>query len=401
MFRFLGLHPGPEITPAAAAALADVPLAQARPVLGELAAMNLLAQREPGRYAMHSLLRAFALELVAGEAAPEARRRALHRLYDYHLRWALEAEHAFVTMPTPFRADDVPLPPGLEPVPFADYNAGMAWFEAERAVLTALVAHAAAAGFEDHACRLAAAQSCGLMVHNRYHDAARQGRIALAAAKGLGDLRYQANGYFQIGRALVFTGELDTARFQLERALRIQRSLGDDCGLAETHRTLVMVHHDLDDLDKADHHAQRHLAVARRLGHQPSICLALHGLGWAKFQQGRAEEALELLGDALVRARRLRLRHEAAILDSLGTVHQTLGNLKASHDHYMSSADHFAKHESSDEYGHLLALADAHASAGRTEHAREIWVTVSSLAGDRLPLVSRRIEERLAALPAT
>jgi DNA-binding SARP family transcriptional activator len=400
VFRFLGLHPGPEITPAAAAALADMPLTEAAPLLGELAAMNLLSEREPGRYTMHSLLRAFAAEQFAGEATPDIQRAALHRLYDYYLQWAIKAEHSFVTLPTSVKADGLQLPAGLEPTPFADYRDGLVWFDTERTVLMALVAHAAPAGLDDYACRLAAAHSCGLMVRNRFHEAAKQGRIALAAAKGLGDPRFQASAYFQIGRALRFTGDADTARFQLERALRIQRSLDDDAGLAETHRTLAVVLRDLGSSDRAEEHALEYLAAAHRLDHQPSICMARQVLGWHRYDQGRIEEALTLVTEALALARGLGLRRQAAdMLDELGTIYRSLGALEDSHNSYLRAAEQFAEY-TVDQCDGLLALADAHASAGQTDRAREIWERAAGLAQGR-PYVLARIEQCLAALPAS
>src|SRR5262249_51642734 len=58
MFRLLGLHPGADITVAAAASLAEAPPGQARALLTELSRAHLLAEHAPGRYAFHDLLRA-------------------------------------------------------------------------------------------------------------------------------------------------------------------------------------------------------------------------------------------------------------------------------------------------------------------------------------------------------
>src|SRR5207248_6429651 len=57
MFRLLGLHPGPDITAAAAASLAALPLPRVRVLLGELARANLIVEHVPGRYTFHDLLR--------------------------------------------------------------------------------------------------------------------------------------------------------------------------------------------------------------------------------------------------------------------------------------------------------------------------------------------------------
>ncbi|MGW6930453.1 BTAD domain-containing putative transcriptional regulator [Lentzea sp. NPDC054927] len=62
LFRLLGLHPGPDVSVEDAAALFGAP--QVRPLLAELTRAHLLAERRPGRYVLHDLLRAYAVELA-------------------------------------------------------------------------------------------------------------------------------------------------------------------------------------------------------------------------------------------------------------------------------------------------------------------------------------------------
>jgi DNA-binding SARP family transcriptional activator len=62
MFRSLGLHQDPDVSPEAAARLAGLPLAAARAALRELSNASLLAEPVPGRYTFHDLLRAYAAE---------------------------------------------------------------------------------------------------------------------------------------------------------------------------------------------------------------------------------------------------------------------------------------------------------------------------------------------------
>ena len=77
MFRLLGLHPGPDISAAAAASLAGVPVAQARVALRDLTRASLLMEVVPGRFAFHDLLRAY-----AAEQATLARGRREHHAAD-------------------------------------------------------------------------------------------------------------------------------------------------------------------------------------------------------------------------------------------------------------------------------------------------------------------------------
>ncbi|MBP5860423.1 BTAD domain-containing putative transcriptional regulator [Streptomyces scabiei] len=74
LFRLLARHPGPGLTPDAAAALAGLPARRARLLLDGLADAHLVTERAPGRYAQHELLRVFAAELAAAHghgAGPE------------------------------------------------------------------------------------------------------------------------------------------------------------------------------------------------------------------------------------------------------------------------------------------------------------------------------------------
>lgn len=73
LFRLLPRHTGPGLTPAAAAALAGLPVRRVRLLLAEIADAHLLTEHTPGRYTMHDLLRAYAAELAAEEGVRSAR----------------------------------------------------------------------------------------------------------------------------------------------------------------------------------------------------------------------------------------------------------------------------------------------------------------------------------------
>ena len=62
VFRLLSLHPGPDITTHAAAGLAGLDESEARRALRELSRAHVLAERRPGRYTCHDLLRGYAAD---------------------------------------------------------------------------------------------------------------------------------------------------------------------------------------------------------------------------------------------------------------------------------------------------------------------------------------------------
>ena len=91
MFRLLGLHPGPDISAAAAASLAGIPPGLARQALAELARAHLVTEPSPGRFACHDLLRAYAAEQAASHDTEAAGRPRVRRVLDHYLHTASAA----------------------------------------------------------------------------------------------------------------------------------------------------------------------------------------------------------------------------------------------------------------------------------------------------------------------
>jgi len=159
LFRMLGLHPGPDISVAAAASLAGIPSGQARMLLAELARAHLLTERSPGRYAFHDLLRAYAAEQAQAHEDDDARREAIHRMLDHYLHTAETAASRLNPVRDPAAA--TPPRPGVTCDDVTDYQQALAWFTAERPVLLTTVAQAFA-GFGTYAWQLASALTCFL-----------------------------------------------------------------------------------------------------------------------------------------------------------------------------------------------------------------------------------------------
>ncbi|MFF8713043.1 hypothetical protein ACF07T_16655 [Streptomyces sp. NPDC015184] len=146
LFGLLGLHPGPDFTAEAAAALLYSPPAVAERLLDRLAAAGLLQHTVAGRLRFHDLLRLYAAE---DAAADPDRATAWQRLCDWYLA-TTDAATAFgytgsVQLPRPRAASGR----------FADRHRALAWLEGERANLVAVITHAAEAGPRPIAWQLA------------------------------------------------------------------------------------------------------------------------------------------------------------------------------------------------------------------------------------------------------
>jgi DNA-binding SARP family transcriptional activator len=180
LFRLLGLHPGPDVTVAAAASLAGIPAERARALLAELARAHLVTEHRPGRYALHDLLRAYARERAHTQLSDGIRDAAVGRVLDHYLHTA----HAAVTVLDPCfaPADPAPPQPGVVVDQPATAEDALGWFLAERATLLAAVPMAAEAGYAAHAWPLAGALAAFLL---RVGEQQQQ-EVLLAGAAGAG-----------------------------------------------------------------------------------------------------------------------------------------------------------------------------------------------------------------------
>jgi DNA-binding SARP family transcriptional activator len=83
MFRLLSVLEGLDFPENAAASLAGLPRAEARPLLAELAAARLVTESRPGRFTAHELIQVYAAELSRVHDTPADRRAAAGRLRGY------------------------------------------------------------------------------------------------------------------------------------------------------------------------------------------------------------------------------------------------------------------------------------------------------------------------------
>ncbi|MFE7973117.1 BTAD domain-containing putative transcriptional regulator [Streptomyces shenzhenensis] len=132
VFRLLSLHPGPDLSVTAVAALTGLSPEEARASLTELSQANLLDEFRPGRYALHDLLRVYAAERAAVFEPEPTRRAAVHRLAEHYGR-AAEAAAQLLGSPPHGTAQ----PPQADVAPDGLDTPGQAerWLTAEEPVL--------------------------------------------------------------------------------------------------------------------------------------------------------------------------------------------------------------------------------------------------------------------------
>lgn len=298
LFPLLALHPGPDFSVSATAALTGLPVRRTRSLLAELADVHLVGEPAPGRYALHDLLRAHATELLEDRVPDTGREAAVERLYAYYLHSAHAAEPLIAPYADPMPPG--PLPAGVRAEPLVGHEQSLAWLTAEYPVLLAVVGAAARSGRDRSACLLAWSLEPFLDRRGHWHDWATIQRIALDAALRLADPVYEARGLRALARAEGRLGLHGSARPRLDRALRLFAGLGDDIGLADTHRSLGWTSDQEGDLPGALRHNRLAMDLFRGAGSHAAYASVLNSVGWYHALLGEYREALRHCQEALV-----------------------------------------------------------------------------------------------------
>ncbi|WP_199736160.1 tetratricopeptide repeat protein [Micromonospora sp. HM5-17] len=296
VFRLLGLHPGPEFSAAAAAALAGVPRPRIRQLLDALVGAHLLEHRAPDRYQLHDLLRAYALDQARALEPEEQRQKVLRRILDWYL---LTADAALAkTLPFDRRIELEP-PADVVPLSFASGAEADAWYDAERDNLVAATRAAARAGLHRTTWQLAAVLRSVFMHRNAFDDWQTTAQLGLTAARALSDRYAEAELLESLGKAAFQARRLSEAAEHHRAALEIRRQLGDRFGEAVSANALGLLglrHRRLDDSLRHFHQA---LTIFEEIGNRRWKALLLCNLGETCYELARLPEAADLLHRAL------------------------------------------------------------------------------------------------------
>jgi tetratricopeptide (TPR) repeat protein len=364
LFRLLGLVPGPDVTPPAAAALASTSQAEARRELRRLARAHLLDERSPDRFSFHDLLRSYTRHLANREDPSTERDHALDRLLNWYLRAADAAtttlHPAGLLLPLPEPAGDA-----TPAITFTEGGYAKAWFEAERPNLIAAARHAADIGPASLAWLLADRLRFFLLVSRRISDWSAIASKALAIAEqadaqqavaaarfSLGSLALTVSQYpdairhldiawdtaqrvgwseakstivKQLGESYWYSGQLERAAMYLRESVALDRTAGRAIiALGD----LGCVYQELGRLSEAAECLDEDLSSRRELGDQLAIASALNNLGMVYNELGDFNQAAAYLTEALQVCQELGLRYgEASTFDSLAAVHRDSGRL--------------------------------------------------------------------------
>ncbi|HEX6525695.1 MAG TPA: BTAD domain-containing putative transcriptional regulator [Streptosporangiaceae bacterium] len=373
IFRLLGIHPGPDVTVPAAASLTGLTPWQARGLLAELDREHLITEHLPGRFTFHDLLRAYASGQAVIEDSPAEREAAIQRMLDHYLHTA----RAAAVLLHPGREPPFPAPPipGSVPEHLTSHQDALAWFEAEQRVLLAAVTFAAREGFDRHAWQLPWCLVTFLYRRGQWDQWVAVERVALAAARRLGDLAGQARAHLDLGYAGVVSGARRGTPVHLRQALSMFAQLDDREGQARAHNAMAgFLQHQRRYLE-ALRHGQLSLDLYLTTGNRAAHANALDEVAWLRAMQGDYEQAISDGQRALDLNRELRNRHgEGSSRDILGYAHYRAGRYATALRHFRAALT--IRRELRDlqhEAGTLDHMGDTHHALGQEREARNAW----------------------------
>ncbi len=284
LFRYLGLHPGPDIDTAAVAALADLPSAVARRELEALYTDHLIEEPAPGRYRLHDLLRDYARTLAEADPAEE-NNRALDRLMDYYQDNAAAADRYLVRSIRPGPHSDAPARD------FGDDVRAIAWMRTERANLLACLHHA----LTDRRVIELTAALAGLLDRDGPLLQARQlHRRAAVIARRIGDRLGEANALTDLANASQRTGDYSEAADVYQQTLTLYREIGDRLGTANAIGNLGLVYVDTGEHARAADLLEQALVLHQEIDNRRGEASTLNALGHVRSRAGNAAEAMSL-----------------------------------------------------------------------------------------------------------
>jgi tetratricopeptide (TPR) repeat protein len=372
LFRLLGLHPGPDVTVAAAASLAGRSVTEVRRDLRELHRASLVTEHCHGRFAMHDLVRAFARDCAHRTDTETTRRTAVTRLLDYYVHTSRQVSrilHLAHLHPTP----DAALP-GVVDTPMPNRHDAAAWMVAEREVLLACVRQAANLAMDRHVCHLAYQAQDLLDRQARLDDLWHTTHLALASAERLGDPVLRGYAHRGIAFAQVRRRRFDEALTELDRGRRLFEAVGDTRGRCFVHWSLAIIHAErgaaADAL--ADSTVAQQLAV--QVGDPRLRAGTLNLVGMTYLSLSDPRRALEHLELALALSRTASLDVERHILDSLARAYRLLGRHTEAITYYLQALDEYELIDDRRGTGMVLVgLGDTYAATGDHNAARTAW----------------------------
>ena len=395
-FRLLSLHPGPDITVPALASMAGVPPAEARLLALELVRTGLLGEHTVGRLTTHDLIRAYAQELVHRHEDSATRAQAFDRLVSHYRQTAY---HADLLLRPPIVLDPPEPVEAVVTTVLHDDSEAVAWFNAEREVIKAVIRREIEYGRAGSAWRLAVSLQQFNHREGWWRDWAAISRACLEAATSAGDDFGRAYLTRALAGAEYRLGHRDSATLLLYESLDLFVMLGNRRQEAMVHHNLGLVSDGQQEFADAIDYFERALRTFESLGDQHWQVTTSCCVGSALTALGRSDSCLEVIDRVRPIADAQGDPYLQGLCDwTLAECRHARGELPAALTSWERAAASFER------TGYRMGLVDTLLHRGDTElalgdpaGARATWQRALDLLGEHrhVPLATK-LENRLA-----
>lgn len=289
--RLLALHPTPELSRPAAAALTGFTASGCDAILGALERSHLIRRVGPDRWEMHSLVQVFGQRAAVLHELPAEREAARSRLLDFYCASCAAA----IIVPNPTALADlywlVRPPETWEPA------AAVAWLQTERATLLVAAAWANRQGHPTASLRLSTMLTWHLWTRGDIGSALSLLRVAVSTAALADDWLAEATVERYVGMTYVRSSRPAQARAHLERAVSLLHGRGH-ASLPVALNALAVCSIMTGDYVDAVDGLEQVVALALESGDADLHCRAVANLGVVHTRRGDVDEAIAALEEA-------------------------------------------------------------------------------------------------------
>ncbi len=384
LFRLLSVHPGPEISTAAAASLASLTIDEIQPLLNQLTADHLIIEQDLGRYVFHDLLRRYATELADQHDAEPVRRAAMRRLVDHYLHSTAAANkqlrkgmNAATALPSP--------QPGVVIIEIADEPHALSWFDTEFTGLIGVFDCLEMADLDLHVVAFAEALETFLWRRGNWRLLASTQEAAVRSAKHHGDAVVQADAFAGLAAIQTSLGEHAPAIDNFQQAIELYPGQEMDARWGAAHLGLSGALYKTGRVEEARDAINRALAVFRKVGDRNREAAALNDIGFFPDLSGGYEQALANCEQAVAIFAEIGNRTgQAYALHSVAQIQRHLGHENAAAECYERSLKLLREVGNRTAEAMVLSSSgDAYAAAGRSAEAVRRWRKALTIFEDR------------------
>lgn len=371
-FRFLGLHPSSVVSAGAMGALLDLGGREVTRLLDQLVEANLLRRVRSGWFAVHDLLRLYAIDLLTTLEPSPAQDQARRRLISWCLHSAEAACLRLWRYPTAIETGPLLV---MEPERFDTPRRADAWFAGHRAVLTDLVRQAAADGDHRTVCRLVPRLAWYLIRIGAGDEHLEMCRLAAEHARATEDATHVGGALNNLGIAYAMQGHSEQAGLCFEEARLVYDAAGDGDGVARVMNNVGALANRDREPRRAIHVLEAALTDRREAGDDLELCSLLRNLVNARARLGDLDRASALAAEMLdIASRHHHMRHEASAHDAVGTVQLAMGDPVGAAESYRAALALYRQVNDRPAVAHQLReLGEAEHAAGRDDAARRAW----------------------------